>query len=221
MLQVRAAGELTELCGITCTHTLAAGCCQSLAFLCKKHCGGEVTILSSPFPLLHKSKKKNNIFLRTLLQGSKAFFDWLWPSSFILTRGRKTLKGTLSKLLGLKLALPWQCSHLDGLVLRRANSLSPHRLWYVHPSQALILWAWRTTQSTRSLSGQVGRTKIELFWLSPSEPPLRYVLCNCHRTLGSSKFLFHICKSISVSYSSKKKKGMFSLSKLLDICYHN
>lgn len=207
MLQVRAAGELTELCGITCTHTLAAGCCQSLAFLRKKHCGGK-----SPFSLplflccTRVKKKKIYIFLRTLLQGSKAFFDWLWPSSFILTRGRKTLKGTLSKLLGLKLALPWQCSHLDGLMLRRANSLSPHRLWYVHPSQALIPRAWRTTQSTRSLSGQGQWSKNKLFWLSPSKPPLRYALCNCQRTLGSSKFLFHIYKSISVSYSGKKKK---------------
>lgn len=74
--------------------------------------------------------------------------------SFLL-EGEKTLKGTLSKLLSLKIDLPWQCSHLNGLILRSANSLSS----YTHtPILSSIEKHWhstaqRTSQSTKTPLG--------------------------------------------------------------------
>lgn len=188
-------------------HTLSGGCCQSLTFLCNKHWGEEITISLFPFTSAAQEQKEERI-LRSLLQRSKAFFYCLWPSSFILTKGekktKKKLKGTLSKLLGLKIDLPWQCSHLDGLISRSANPLSP----YTHQS-------FHQSGSTGTPQPKGHPSPHNLFWDAQV-----WITYNWQGTVVSSIFLFHTCKSIAASYPSKKI-GISSLSKPLDICCHN
>lgn len=122
--------------------------------------------------------------------------------SFLL-EGKKALKGTLSKLLGLKIDLPWQCSHLDGLGLR-SEAHFPH----THQS-------FPQSGSTSTTQPRRPPSPHNLFW--DTQVCITY---NWQGTVVPSKFLFYICICTTVSYPSKKF-GIFSLSKLLDICCYN
>lgn len=145
----------------------------SLLLSCAISIVGEITVSFFPFTSAAQEQKKI-IFLRTLSQGSKAFFYRLWPSSFIPTRGKKTLKGTLSKLLGLKIGLPWQCSHLDGLILRSTDSFPMQTP--IHPPKALVRCSPKDHPAHTLSSETNTATHIQAsFWLNPSQPLLNYV----------------------------------------------
>lgn len=119
-----------------CIHYLVGA--VSLSLSCAINTGGagggeKSPFLSSPLLLLAQEQKEKN-FWEHCCRDQKLFSTGSDLVLSFLLEGKKPLKGTLSKLLGLKIDLPWQCSHLDGLILRSANSLSPYTHQSFHQS---------------------------------------------------------------------------------------